>query len=264
MIARALAHHPDLMAFHEPRPHMNAEAFARWRGSRNTDRVRKSIKGKRSTSIEQAKWNRCCYVESSHFCSHLIPELRELFGARFVHLYRDGRTFLRSGLERQWYPSQKGRYALTVGFLKRWVRRALLLDVGHAWEDHRLVPPRHLKKREEKIAWLWTEINDTILDHFSALPACATTSIKLESFSPGELEKLFQFIGNPAESNILEAAMETASCKPNRTRERSTLPFEAWEEDRQRRFWEIAGPMMANWNTADSRFLLRVQHRRIE
>jgi len=160
MLAQALAIHPDLLTFHEPQPHLNVEAFRAWEDSISTDRLHERIEEKRSSFVEQAGWNRCTYVESSHYGAHLVQELHELYGARFVHLHRDGRAFVRSGLERDWwYPESYGDvfHRSTLGGMwehevLRRLRRRGLLDVGFSWNDHRLNPPDGMKAGSKKSA----------------------------------------------------------------------------------------------------------------
>lgn len=249
MLAKVLAHHPDLIAFHEPRPQLNAEALARWRGSHSVGRIRAKIKSKRSWLIEQAGWNQCTYVESSHFCSHLIEDLHAMHNARFIHLHRDGRAFVRSGLERDWwYPERRtaifGDKHSENNLFKRWIRRKFLTDIGFSSDDHRLDPPRYMKSRVEKISWLWVEINSVIMNQMAYLPTDAYTSISLNSFSRNEVEKLLRFIGASDAEEVVGPMMRAASHRPNRTRERRIPPFNEWEDEQKQRFWKIAGPLM--------------------
>lgn len=103
MLARVLALHPELGAFHEPKPWLNTEGYLRWSGRKDSEYVHFRLGQKRDDLIEQVDANGLRYIESSHFISHFIPDLRDRYDARFIHLYRDGRDFLRSGLERDWY-----------------------------------------------------------------------------------------------------------------------------------------------------------------
>jgi hypothetical protein len=136
MLARVLALHPQIGAFHEPKPWLNTEAYLRWSGRRNSHYAHARLQLKRDDLIRQVEANDLQYVESSHFLSQLIPELRARYNARFIHLYRDGRDFVRSGLERPWY-QRRGR----LEWLRTFLRRAPGLDIGNSFIDHRLDPP---------------------------------------------------------------------------------------------------------------------------
>lgn len=135
MLARVLALHPQLGAFHEPKPWLNTEAYLRWSGRKDPEYAHARLEQKRDDLIEQVDANGLRYIESSHFLSHVIPDLRDRYDARFIHLYRDGRDFVRSGLERDWYPV--GAFARTRGT----IRRMTGLKVGDSFADHRLDPP---------------------------------------------------------------------------------------------------------------------------
>jgi len=249
MLAHVLAQHPELTVLHEPLPHLNAEALARWRNSHPEDKIRQRLREKRASLIEQVGWNETVYVESSNYCSHLIEDLRELFEGRFIHLYRDGRDFVRSALDRAWWYPESIWDIPHVTFppaewLRQWARRKFLIDIGFSWIDTKLDPPEHLASRAEKVAWMWVEVNRVIMEHTAKLPSTDVMSVRLESFSPAVLKEIMRFVGAPVDAVDLDRMMQVASRKPNRTKERATAPFEEWEAYDQRRFWEIAGEMM--------------------
>lgn len=255
MLARVLGLHPRLLALHEPAPHLNAEAFARWTGSHHHHRLRQSIKSKRHSLIEQVGLNSLTYVESSHYCSHLIPELYEFWGGRFVHLYRNGRDFVRSGLARPWwYPSDR-RPALGLDRLKsatrKWLRRNLFIDWGEGWDDHRLPPPSDLRTRIEKISWLWVEINQVIIDSVSVLPDHASMSLQLESFNRRTVSDLLDFIGVETNASLTARMLAKAHERPNsgEVSPESDSPF--WTAQEQHLFCSVAGPMMQRLGYTD-------------
>ena len=252
MMAKVLAMHQDLLVLHEPLPHLNVEAFSHWKGRHQVQRLRKRVKRKRSSLIAQSDWNRCTYVESSHYSAHLIRDLHNLFDARFIHLYRDGRSFVRSGLERGWwYPESYGdvfKRSPLGGFWEREIldraRRMLLLDVGFSWSDHRLDPPSRFGGRLEKISWLWAEINRSILNQLADFPDEMYTSLALEEFSEETLESVLDFVGVRTKSSVLHQMMRTARKRPNQTKKQTVPNFDSWSEEDKSTFREIAGPMM--------------------
>jgi|10_taG_2_1085330.scaffolds.fasta_scaffold26815_3 hypothetical protein len=79
------------------------------------------------------------YVESSWFLSAILEEIIEKYpDALVVHLVRDGRDFVRSGMNRFWFkPGALSRY--------------------NAWTRDRWSPPSECRSRLEKISWLWAE-----------------------------------------------------------------------------------------------------------
>lgn len=248
MVARLLARHDELYAVHEPRPYMSGEAFAAWKGTHDQEYIAESVRWKRSRLVRETAANALTYVESSHFCSHLIPVLHQLYEARFVHLYRDGRAFVRSGLEREWYPTSQWSEVLRASNIreeiKRYLRRHYFFEVGSLWDDHRLAPPRELRTRVEKITWLWVEINRSILSSLERLPEEARLEFRLEDIDGGAIRSLLGFIGVRAEGGMVEEMLEVASVRPNRTEERSVPAFTDWSYEDQDAFWRLAGPMM--------------------
>src|SRR5690606_20464971 len=121
------------------------------------------VRTKRSAAIAQVAATGLIYVESSHFCAHLIGELNVLYGARFVHLYRRGSDVVRSGLQRRtWYNESLRRKYQPARLVRDYFRRAHLIEVGRSFDEHRLKPPAELTTRFEKICWLWAEINRVI------------------------------------------------------------------------------------------------------
>ena len=248
MLGAVMAHHPQLLALHEALPHLNVEAFARWKGDMPVSRIEKSIRSKRDTPIRAADLNGLVYVESSHYCSHLIPELYTLYDARFIFLHRDGREFTRSGLERgRWYKDDTQPTSLKRAlkeYAARWLRRNHLINIGHHFDDHRLIPPKQYESRIEKIAWLWTEINQTILQGLDRIPEQDVMTLSLRSFDASLLRSIFDFIGVESSDDLISSAMDTARDRPNKTSSRSVPPFESWELEDRRRFWSIAGPLM--------------------
>ena len=252
MIANALARHPRLCALHEPPPHLNAEAFVSWsrRGnlpswrtrliSHRRDALESTTRRKRELMIRQIIGNGYVYVESSHFLSHLIPELSSAFGGRFVHLYRDGRHFVRSGLQRDWFTKTTLSQDLVA-----WIRRRYLVELGRTSKDHLLSPPPEFRTRFEKIAWLWVEINTVILDGLESIPDGRKFALPVEALSAGTLEGLLGFIGVSSDAPTVEAMLEVASRKPNRTPGNPTQPPpDSWSDRERQRFNEIAGRMM--------------------
>lgn len=239
MIARVLDLHRDIAAFHEPEPHLVTEAYLRWAGEVESGYVHECLSRKRDKRVLAKGDEGCTYVESSHYLSHLIPELRERYDGRFVHLYRDGRDFTRSGLEREWYedPGLSGR-------LKTWLRRRVGVQVGTTFRDHRLGPPPDMTTRFEKTAWLWVEINRVILSAIDRVPEEDVMAIRLEAFGQETIQDLLVFMGYEATDELVVKMHDEAESRPNQTVDRTVPPKEDWEQTTIERFWEIAGPMM--------------------
>lgn len=247
MIARLLGQHPALCALHEPRPRLNVEAYASWSKLHPPKRIRQQVWDKRHQLLSEIKSNNFLYIESAHWASHLIEELHELFDARFIHLHRDGRQFVRSGLERRWYENfstASSQRIFLIERLVRYPRRKFMVNVGNSYIDHRLKPPRKMRSRFEKITWLWQEINQTIIDSLNKLPDTAKMRLRLEDVNKETIIGLQNFIGVPLESKRIKRMLAIAQQKPNKTRQRTVSAPEDWPEGQKERFREIAGKMM--------------------
>jgi hypothetical protein len=242
MIAQALRIHPRVLALHEPHPRLRREAYWAWSGKRDARWLRKRLALLRRSLVEQTLANGFVYLESAHYCSHLIAPLRELFpGAKFVFLHRDGREFVCSGLERAWY---RGKEESALAHVVKFARDRLRLDLGKAGWDHRLSPPKRLRARAERIAWLWAEINRSIERGLATVPEQDQFRLPLAALSLDSLRALTRFIGVEADEQLLREMMAVAVERPNQTRSRSVPAFEHWPLERQQQFFRIAGPMM--------------------
>jgi hypothetical protein len=242
MIAHALRVHPHVVALHEPSPRLRREAYWAWSGKRDAAWLRKRLELMRGSLVEQILANGFVYVESAHYCSHLIVPLRDLFpGAKFVFLHRDGREFVCSGLERAWY---RGKEVSVQARVVRFARDRLHLDLGKAGWDHRLLPPRQLRTRVERIAWLWAEINRSIERGLAAVPQQDQFRLPLAALSVDTMRSLTEFIGVDTDPSILSRMMAVAVERPNKTKSRSFPPFDRWKREEQQQFFRIAGPMM--------------------
>lgn len=237
MIAHALRAHPRICALHEPPPHLYVESLAKWRGTSRAHRVLLRVAMKRTPLITQVIENGYAYVESSLYCAHLIPELRRLFGAKFVHLHRDVGSFVESGLKRGWYaPAERGGPGVR---LRAVLRRRLMIDVGNPGIDHRLEAPADLS-RPQKIAWLWCQINGAILRGLAAIPPEDTMTMPVETANRGALERLLDFVGLAPDERWISRMDEIAQTRPNRSG--STAKATLGDEDLQA-VAQIAGGM---------------------
>lgn len=242
MLSRVLANLDGVLALHEPKPHLVTGAYLRWAGKMSHERALRYIEVRRKDLILQASLNKLCYVESSHYCSHLIRELYELYGAKFIHLHRDGRSFVESGLAREEWYSRPG-FKKTFG---AWLRHKTLLPIGNGWNDHRLSPPRGMCTRVEKISWLWKTINEEIIRGLENVPADAQMRVPLEKFDEKYIEKIICFIGVSSSLNVdTDELLAAAESRPNKSaKEAKTRKRKLLVEEKQI-FFRIAGSMMS-------------------
>lgn len=241
MMARSLAQIPQALALHEPQPHLVTEGYLKWKGKLSTEGAIDRIKEKRGDLIEQAQINNLFYIESSHYMSHFVEELEHIYRPRFVFLCRNARGFVESGLSRpNWYGKTKVKGSIQA-FMRRTLRTgSSYVYTGDPFLDHRLDAPMHLTSRMKKLAWLWKEINSTILDGLANTPSERVFRFKLEDAGEATFVGLLRYLEIPYDGTNLRSMLETARKKPNRTTRKENLSH-AWDEAA---FKKITSPMM--------------------
>lgn len=248
MLARIMSLHSDVVALHEPLPTLNTEAYLKWSGSINEDQARQFVWKNRKELVRQVAWGSKQYLESSLFMSLFIDELNYLFNAKFIHLHRDGRDFVRSGASQGWYLERKGKENLKT-VVKSSLRRRLALyigtSLGNSNRDFRLSPPSHCESRIQKIAWLWDEVNQIILNDLSHVPKDERMEVKLGDFGPEKLREMHEFMSLRQDSNLIIQMSQIAAKKPNKSNEHIADPYEGWSKSDKAAFERISGSMMS-------------------
>ncbi|MDP2157751.1 MAG: sulfotransferase domain-containing protein [Nitrospirota bacterium] len=239
MISQVLALHPLICSLHEPHPHLRAEAFTKWAGTAKKELIEKRIKKKRDDLIRQIRMNEFAFVESSHYVSHLIDEVCGMYQAKIVHQCRDGRDFVRSGLERGWYRDQS-----IDRKIKTWLRRKFLIEIGDAKVDHRLIPPAGLTTRFEKITWLWAEMHRTVINSLEKIPKERQFFLRIEDIDRQHIAGLLEFMEVPFDDGLLDRMLEVAMSRPGKSRKNTSPRPDEWPDADKKRFWELAGTVM--------------------
>jgi hypothetical protein len=214
MLALALDLHPRIRALHEPGDPatMCALAFDAWRGPVAQERVDRALR-RRPRGARRPPGDPRVWVESAHWHSMLVPYL----AARYVHLVRPGREFVRSGLPRPWYTDRQ----------------------VPAWRPHQLDPPEELSTRFEKICWLWAEYHRRILRDLEAVPPSDRLLLRV---GPGGIDwqgLVGGFLGLELAPEHLAAMREIERRRPNA----SPAPTPAWTEEMERAYRAICGPV---------------------
>jgi len=240
MLAQALGTHPAIDAHHEPPPHLNIEAFRRWKGDIDPALLQARIQRKRGALIDRARAAGRLYVESSHYMSHLIDELEELYRPLFIHVHRDGRDFVRSGLQRSSWYRRPGPIEAAIGFLqRRW-----LIDLGSSWRHHRLEPPPAARSRFEKVCWLWAEINRVILARLERVPGERRMTLPVASLDGAAFRSISSFLGAPLDEAAERRMLEVSASRPHRSSSYEVPAKEEWGAAERAAFAAWAGEVM--------------------
>lgn len=238
MLSRVLALHPCLFVFNQY-PSLRTEAFVNWRHPGRKEEIKKRIRKKRDELVAAVRRNRFIYVENSTSAAFLMNELHELFDAKFIFIYRDGRDFVRSGMSRGWYKPET-----IVNRLKTLLRRRFLIATGRDTVDTLLIPPAEYKTRFEKVTWRWVAVNRIILDHLAWLPDGRVFSLKLEDLDREKLIGIHSFLGIDADETLITEMLDVAGSKPNKSPNYDFPPFAEWSVMDRERFGVIAGDLM--------------------
>jgi hypothetical protein len=132
--------------------------------------------------------------------------------AKFVHLFRDGRDVVRSGLERGWYQPQDRFACLRLG----------AGTVGSPFV---------------KICRYWAEVNQRIASNLRAL-GCDYLPLRFEEFVRGQgLDRLEDFLQ-------IRLSHVRTPLQTNGTSSWSVPSYDGWCTEWQRQFEEICGAVM--------------------
>jgi hypothetical protein len=166
------------------------------------------------------------YVETSPQVTFLAPAIQiAVPQARFIHIVRDPRAFVRSGMRRGWYS-------------------------GHPMDSTRLKPLNKSKDYKyweqwepvEKICWLWKETNIWINRFMQSLPEAKKIFLHSENIflnEKKEMKKLFDFLDTaiPHDKKI----KKILSKKLNAQKTGYFQEAPNWSDEMYARFYRITG-----------------------
>jgi len=228
-IAALLALAKNVMAFHEPSPKLYEISKLAYENF--TDPFAQKIlievfQAFRDELLTMSLDYGLGYVETSPqltFLAHAI--LARYPDARFIHLVRDPRDVVRSGMRRRWFD-------------------------GHPNDKYRKTPaPSSLAARKwgsfnsfQKILWLWSETNHWISQFLSTVRPQSKLVIHSEDIFNGNLtaiHELFDFIGAPMPPG---KKIERLLQKKLNSQKNGVFPASSdWTDEMQRDLSEIAG-----------------------
>ncbi len=221
----------NVRAHHEPEPRLFALgklAHAAGSSAASDGTLLEGFRLARAALLEEARSSGRGYVETSPQVTFLARVIRELVpDARLIHVVRDPRDVVRSGMRRGWYAGARGDESRIVPGP----------DDPHAASWEAMSP-------FEKNLWLWAETNRFILELASGLPGPAPVLIHSEQLTAGEppaLERLYDTLGAdvPRRAQI-EAVLAQ---RMNAQTRGSFPPWDAWTPDQREATRRIAGPV---------------------
>jgi hypothetical protein len=128
------------------------------------------------------------YVETSPQITFLAPVILNAYpSTRFIHIIRDPRHVVRSGMRRRWFSGNSAD--------KTRITPLADSDAFQKWHQYTAF---------QKNLWLWTETNRWIKQFCSTIPPENVLFLRSEDVfeaESGAVEKLFDFIGAPLPSD---------------------------------------------------------------
>ncbi|MCF8218597.1 MAG: sulfotransferase [Bacteroidales bacterium] len=151
------------------------------------------------------------YCETNNNLTFFAPALKYLFPeAKFVFVHRHPGEFIRSGLRRQWY--QAHRY-----------------DIGRIYPDETSFYSQKWDQASslEKIAWLWKETNEFILDFKEMVEAKDFYRFDFSEMNHETVQQLLQFM----EADLPAGQISKLLKRPVNKQANGTYPeYENWSE----------------------------------
>jgi hypothetical protein len=185
----ALSSH--VLALHEPTPPLyglSRRAYESEEDDTVSEVLSEAFMAARRELLQRALRMRRAYFETSPQVTFLAPlAAQAIEHCRFIHLVRDPRDAVRSGVRQRWYdgnPADSTRIWPRIGseVHGRWARMSVL----------------------EKNAWLWTETNRWIQRFVLGLPSGRSLRVRSEDLFAARrdtLDALFRLLGTRAPSS---------------------------------------------------------------
>ena len=180
----------NIIAFHEPNPKLYGLSnicYNTFDGNKNFELFNEAFLTARRDLFDYTHSFGKGYVETSPQVTFLAPIIhRAIPEAKFVHIIRDPKRFIRSGMRRRWY-------------------------LDHPMDETRIKPSSNSKLKDEwqswssyrKIIWLWQETNLWIDRFMNTLGPEKRLFLHAEEiFEPqfNSIEKLYHFLNSSVPS----------------------------------------------------------------
>jgi hypothetical protein len=228
-LARLASLSSRILAFHEPSPKLYglSSIYYRYSGGTVNDEIfTEAFLTARRERFRYALMFDKGYIETSPQVTFLAPATRiALPQAKFIHVVRDPKDFVRSGMRRGWYdnhPMDNTRLKPTSqsGDYKYWQQ----------WDAL------------EKICWLWKETNIWIKRFTQTLPIEQKLFLRSENIfhnKKEEINNFFDFLNTPIPPD--KRVKKILSKKINAQKARDFQEVSDWSDELHAKFYRIAG-----------------------
>lgn len=224
----------DFKALHEPNPDFIKYSIEFAKKDIKIKEAEDHIKNYRKAIFRDLKRrNIHNYIESNNRLFSLIKPLRKIYPeAKIIHIVRDGRDYVRSGMGRDWYTSTDKRPRLKAKFLPE-------DSFFDKWEK---------MSRFEKICWRWQKKDNFIYSNLKN--DNNYIRVKFEDIFKNRnkkgLYKIIKFVG--LEKSKVEPLIDKMLNKKINSSTNYKIPkWSHWSEKKKKIFDNIAGEHMEKY-----------------
>lgn len=170
------------------------------------------------------------YIETNNQLTFFAPGLAKMFpDARFVHLYRHPGEFVRSGIRRGWFDTNK---SATLKIIKPESNSRI------SWDHYSQI---------QKISWVWKETNEFIEEFMNDLDENRKMKFDFNQKSLISIKELVDFLDLDISEKTIEAKMDK---KVNRQKVNEFPRYENWTDDQKMELKEICGELADKYQYA--------------
>lgn len=219
-------------ALHEPVPNMLKLGNDFLRGKVSNKDAKRIILNNRNLYFKRAQLEKITrFIESNNRYYSLIPILRDLFpNSKFIHVVRDGRDVVRSGMSRNFYTSTDKAYRISASHLTN--------DLFHStW---------YKLNQFEKVCWWWTKKDSEI--YKATKNQKDSLIVKFEDIFSDKndyegIKSIFEFIGI---NSVDDYIFSKIGKRENATKMFKFPHWSKWNDSQKAQFNRIAGEHMTN------------------
>lgn len=236
-LAKLFDQFDEIFSVHEPEPEFLRLGIKYAKEKYNFVKIKKEIDMNRRAWCKKVKREGCkTYIESNNRLFSLMNPLINIFDSpKIIHIVRDGRDYVRSGMSRHY-----GGY-----YSERDINPRLQANY---FPDDPYYDEWKKMSQFEKICWLWQKKDGFILNDVENYDNAITVKFEdifIKDGYPGIL-KMAKFLGF-GKKKLKSEFVEMQSNKINKSKEYKIPKWEEWNQNMLKKFDEIAGEHMKNY-----------------
>ncbi len=233
-LARFFNRYPDTWAVHEPKPDFLKLGINYARGRIDPFQVKKIISKNRTAHFKKARRIKAKnYIESNNRLFSVLEQLKKIFpAAGIVHIVRDGRDYVRSGMSRAWYKKHDSTLRLSANFFPN-------DPYFEKWDK---------LSRFQKICWRWQKKDGFIYQSLKNIENSITVKYE-EIFKDNGFKGLYRIANyvNMDRKLTDKFVREQMENKINATRGYDIPHWKNWDKKKISKFNKIAGKHMKKY-----------------